>query len=859
MMKSREGEEVTRMQWKIPECALVVLIGASGSGKSTFARRVFKETEVLSSDFFRAMVSDDEGDQSASSAAFELLHQVAAKRLERKRLTVIDATNVHADGRKELIALAKKYHMIPVAFVMNMAESVCYEHNAMRERKLPSHVIKRQHQALKRSLRNLKKEGFRYIYKAHEPKELMQVEIVRERLWVDKRDETGPFDIIGDVHGCYAELVELLTQLGYRVVDKEDKVHVEPPVGRKAIFLGDLVDRGPDSPSVLRLVMSMVESGAALCVPGNHDVKLLKKLDGRNVQVKHGLEVTLAQLDKEPPEWIEEVRNFLRGLVSHYVLDEGRLVVAHAGMKEEYQGRASGVIRDFALYGETTGEIDAFGLPVRLNWAESYRGSATVVYGHTPIPEPTWLNRTLNIDTGCVFGGKLTALRYPENELVSVAAKQVYAEPVRPLEASPAVSNSHRDEMRIDVQDVLTDRIQTRLLRRPVHIRKEQSAAALETMSRFAIDPKWLIYLPPTMSPSETSEQPGYLEHPEEAFGYYAQRGVKQVICEEKHMGSRAVVIACRDKETAVNRFDVADAGWGVIYTRTGRRFFEDASVEQAILERLQQAITRAGLWDELQTDWMCLDCELMPWSAKAQELIRQQYALVGAASRQALAGAVSLLKQAAAAGRGVEELLSRFQEKQENSREFVAAYRRYSWRVNDLNDYKLAPFHLLATEGRVYTDRDHLWHMETIGRICREDTGVLMATRYLVVNVENSDEVEAATAWWLEMTESGGEGMVVKPLSFIAANGKGLLQPAVKCRGREYLRLIYGPDYTEEANLTRLRNRSLKQKRSLALREFALGLEGLMRFVDREPLHRVHACAFGVMALESEPVDPRL
>ncbi|MFC7441896.1 polynucleotide kinase-phosphatase [Laceyella putida] len=846
------------MQWKIPECSLVVLIGASGSGKSTFAMRAFKETEVLSSDFFRAMVSDDESDQSASRAAFEVLHHVAAKRLERKRLTVIDATNVQPDGRKELIALAKKYHMIPVALVMDVAESVCQQHNAMRERKLAPHVIKRQHRALKRSLKDLKQEGFRYIYKAHTPEELRQVEIVRERPWVDKSEETGPFDIIGDIHGCYAELVELLEKLGYRVTGTGADIRVEPPVGRRAIFLGDLVDRGPDSPSVLRLVMSMVKQGKALCVPGNHDVKLLKKLNGRQVQVKHGLEVTLAQLERESPEWIEEMRQFLQRLVSHYVLDDGKLVVAHAGMKEEYQGRASSVIRDFALYGETTGETDEFGLPVRLNWAESYRGRATVVYGHTPIPEPIWCNRTLNIDTGCVFGGKLTAFRYPENELVSVPARQVYAEPVRPL-VSADDSVMKQDGTRIDVEDVRKDRIQTRLLASPVHIHKDQAAAALETMSRFAIDPKWLIYLPPTMSPSETSGQPGYLEHPEEALRYYGQRGVLRVICEEKHMGSRAVVIVCRNKQVPLERFGVAEASWGIIYTRTGRRFFEDVSVEQALLERLQRSITQAGLWDELKTDWVCLDCELMPWSAKAQELIRQQYAKVGSASRFALNGAVSLLQQAVTGGRHAEALLSRFQEKRENSRRFVEAYRRYSWRVQGLADYKLAPFHLLATEGRVYSDHDHLWHMETIARICKQDTEVLLATRYRVVNVNQPAEVEAAIAWWLEMTEAGGEGMVVKPLSFISTTKHGLLQPAVKCRGREYLRIIYGPDYTLEANLTRLRKRGLKQKRSLALREFALGLEGLARFVAKEPLYRVHECAFGVMALESEPIDPRL
>ena len=211
---------------------------------------------------------------------------------------------------------------------------------------------------------------------------------------------------------------------------------MKPPEGRKAVFLGDLVDRGPKIPEVLRLVMSMIEAGTALCVPGNHDIKLMRKLRGKDVQITHGLADSLEQLDKESPEFRTQVSEFLDELVSHYVLDDGKLVVAHAGMKEEMQGRGSGKVRDFALYGETTGETDEFGLPVRYNWAAEYRGKAMVVYGHTPVPQPDWLNRTINIDTGCVFGGSLTALRYPEKELVSVAARATYAQPVKPLVAA---------------------------------------------------------------------------------------------------------------------------------------------------------------------------------------------------------------------------------------------------------------------------------------------------------------------------------------------------------------------------------------------------------------------------------------
>ncbi len=192
-------------------------------------------------------------------------------------------------------------------------------------------------------------------------------------------------------------------------------------------------------------------------MPGNHDVKLMRKLRGRDVQIAHGLANSLEQLEKESPEFCEEVSQFVDDLVSHYVRDDGKLVVAHAGMKEEMQGRGSGKVRDFALYGETTGETDEFGLPVRCNWAAEYRGKAMVVYGHTPVPQPDWLNRTINIDTGCVFGGSLTALRYPEKELVSVPAHAVYARPVKALKPdaanTPALSSQQVYDDLLEIED----------------------------------------------------------------------------------------------------------------------------------------------------------------------------------------------------------------------------------------------------------------------------------------------------------------------------------------------------------------------------------------------------------------------
>jgi protein phosphatase len=847
----------------LPELSLVVLIGPSGCGKSSFARAHFQPTEVLSSDFFRGLVADDENAQAATADAFDTLHYVARKRLAAGRLTVIDATNVQPEARKPLVALAREFHVLPVAIVLNLPEKLCHERNQLRpDRQFGPHVVRNQAQQLRRSLRGLEREGFRHIFVLSTPEEVSAVTITRQPLWNNRKQEHGPFDIVGDIHGCYDELLALLTQLGYRIENGSEGPNAFPPAGRKAIFLGDLVDRGPRIPDVLRLVMRMVADGTALCVPGNHDMKLMRKLKGRDVQLAHGLADSIAQLDPETPEFKQQVVRFLDDMVSHYVLDDGNLVIAHAGMKAEMQGRGSGKVRDFALYGETTGETDDYGLPVRYNWAAEYRGKAMVVYGHTPVAEPEWLNRTINIDTGCVYGGKLTALRYPERELLSVPALRTYyasTKPfLKPADAAPALTAQQQQDDLLDLEDVIGKRIIHTRLHRSITIREENAAAALEVMSRFAANPKWLIYLPPTMSPCETCSRDGLLEHPDEAFAYFLHEGVHQVVCEQKHMGSRAIVIVCRDADAARKRFGVMEGEAGICYTRTGRRFFNDPALELQFLERVRAAVDHAKIWDDLETDWVCLDCELMPWSAKAQELLRQQYAPAGAAARAALPQAIAAL-HAARALPEVAPLLEKYRLRDEAAQLYVDAYRRYCWPVHSLADLKLAPFHVLATERGAHTTRDHVWHLETIARLCDADRDLLLATPAQIVDLTDRSDQEKAMKWWEELTAAGGEGMVVKPLGFVARGRKGLVQPAVKVRGREYLRIIYGPEYTLPENLTRLKQRGLSSKRSLALREFALGLEALERFVHREPLRRVHECVFGVLALESEPVDPRL
>ncbi|MGK5639759.1 polynucleotide kinase-phosphatase [Streptomyces sp. URMC 126] len=888
----------------VPDLSLVVLVGATGSGKSTFAARHFAPTETLSSDVCRGLVSDDANDQAATADAFDVLHYIAGKRLAAGRLTVVDATNVQSEARKSLIRLAREHDVLPVAIVLDVPEEVCAARNAARPDRagLPRRVIQRHQRELRRSVKHLEREGFRKVHVLRGTEQVEAARVVRERRFNDLRHLTGPFDIIGDVHGCRAELESLLTRLGYGI-ERDDRgrpVDAVHPAGRTAVFVGDLVDRGPDSPGVLRLAMGMVEAGHALCVPGNHENKLGRHLSGRTVRHTHGLAETVGQLGAEELEFVERVHAFIRSLVSHYVLDGGALVVCHAGLPEKYHGRTSGRVRSHALYGDTTGETDEFGLPVRYPWAEDYRGRAAVVYGHTPVPNATWLNNTICLDTGAVFGGRLTALRWPERELVDVPAERVWYEPVKPL-AQDAPGGA--DGRPLDLADVTGRRVvETRHLGR-LAVKEENAAAALEVMSRFAADPRHLLYLPPTMAPCATSREEGYLEHPAEAFAAYRAEGVRRVVCQEKHMGSRAVVLVCRDAETARARFHTPEGLPGMVVTRTGRPFLDDPETARRLLARVARSVDGAGLWQELATDWLLLDAELMPWSLKAGGLLRGQYAAVGAAAREVFPAALSALEAAAGRGVDVTALLGRQRERAADGAAFAEAYGRYCWPVGDaargrpgepspdgpprpagatrtdgLDGIRLAPFQVLAAEGRTLARLPHDEHLALIDRMIEAEgtaaapddrpdghrrpltNRVLAPTRRLVVDTEDEASVAAGVRWWLDLTAAGGEGMVVKPAgSYVRKEDGGLVQPGVKCRGREYLRIVYGPEYTRPENLTRLRDRHLGHKRSLALREYALGLEALDRLADGEPLWRVHEAVFAVLALESEPVDPRL
>ena len=439
-----------------------------------------------------------------------------------------------------------------------------------------------------------------------------------------------------------------------------------------------------------------------------------------------------------------ELAEFLDGLVSHYVLDDGKLVVAHAGMKAEMQGRGSGRVRDFALYGETTGETDEFGLPVRYNWAAgiSRAGDGRLRPHAGPragMAQPDGQHRHRLRLRRQAHGPALPGegVRVGPGRADLLRAGPPVPRPTESARPRPSSAQQVHDEV-LDADDVLGKRIIPTRLRGNVTIREENAAAALEVMSRFAADPRWLIYLPPTMSPCETSGEAGSAGAPGRGVCLLPQPGCAAGrLRGEAHglAGRRHRLPRRRRGAGAVRRRRRASSASST--TRTGRRFFNDPDLERAFLDRVRAALDAAGLWAKLETTWACLDCELMPWSAKAQELLRTQYAAVGVGrARPRCLGPSALSSRPPAgwtdpSGKSSSRSSASTVGGEQDVGRFVAAYRQYCWPVNSLADLKLAPFHLLATEGRVHTDKDHLWHMETLAEVCRADPELLLATPY--------------------------------------------------------------------------------------------------------------------------------
>ncbi len=846
---------MTEISLAVP--GLVLLVGPTGAGKSTFAAKWFASDEVVSLDACRILVSGDVNDQSSTRDAVAVASAIVEARLSRRLLTVVDATNVRNEDRRRWIDLAERTHTMVTAIVLDPGMSFCHDHARRRDARYSPKAVENHHVLLRRDSRKLTKAfGIRQAYTLDSPEAIETAFVTRRPTYNDLRHVELPLDIVGDVHGMTDELEALLSRLGWTVSWSGDgearAATLSHPDDRRLVFVGDMVDRGPRSLDALRIMRSAVMSGVGYAVASNHDARLSRWLRGKSVSEGGGLETTIAEFEGLSEAFRTDMGAFLDGLPSHYVFDGGNLAVAHAGLSEEMVLGASKETREFAVYGPKTPK-DAEGRSTRIDWAQYYRGRAAVVYGHIATDEAVWFNNTICLDTACVFGGSLTALRWPEKELVSVPASKAYAEHDGPL-------FSRRDKrgfLELSHEDISGKKhIETSLVRR-VTVEADQMAGAMENLSRFTVDPRHLIYLPPTMSPVESSSLPGYLEHPDQAFAYYRSQGVDKVVVETKHMGSRAHILVCRDEEACRRRFHTEDGHRGHVWTRHGRAFFDDGDRSE-VLRRLSTAAS--PLFDLLETDWLLLDAEIMPWNRKASTLILDQYAPTGKAA--ALGSELVLDALTRFRSRGVcdvESEIERVRTRHSNAVAFDTVWRGYSWETPRLDDIKIAPFHVLASDGAVHAYKPHTTHMEWIEHMLGSGDGLIAPTDWQVVDVNDAEAVEAVTRRWIAATSEGAEGIVVKPLDFTVVRGREIVQPALKVRGKDYLRIIYSVDYDVPENLERLRERAIRSKRSRAVREYALGIEALERLVRREPLRRVHECVAAILGMEVDPSDPRL
>ncbi len=857
------------MEITLPEVSLVLLLGPSCSGKSTFAKNHFRKEDILSQEQFLRMVAGENRSPRAHQDAQSALTYILEKRLRNGLLTVVDGSHVSQISRKLFRQISRKSYVPMYGIWLDLPEDVLRARFEVLDDPLRSmSQIRQQMEELAKYDLGLKAEGFRTVYRLNSEQEIDEVNINIKPLPCNRQEETGPFDLIGDVHGCLDELILLLARLGYQVKlnpRKESTYVVTPPEGRRVVFVGDLVDRGPDSPGVLKLVMDMVQAGTAFCVTGNHDDKFKRHLMGRKVKVAHGLEQTLAQMENEDEEFETKVRQFLQSLPDHLVLDGGRITVAHAGIKEAMQGRQSGEVRSFCMYGETTGETDEFGLPVRHNWAGEYEGESIVVYGHTPVPEAIWQNQTINIDTGCVFGGALSALRFPEKEIISVPAAKVYSEPKRPLAMNlPDLQQNQQSEF-INFERIAGRNLVTTRDNYYITIKDQASPSTLEFLELGGLNPRWLIYLPPRLSPTKSSTLPGYLEHLTEALSYYAKKGLDKVLVEEMQGGEEVTIVIAKNEVTAIKRFGIRAEGFGAAINSKGHPYFKSELSEQQFLKRFRKVIDSLELWEAFDTDWFCISGEMTPGAKNWQELATN-FHRINSAADASLAARSDALRAAGESGLDVQSLLQTNAVYQQYQEKFARVLKQHDLPFEHLEDLCFYPSYLLASEGKTYFDKEQIWHRQIwasldapdadLEEICRD---LFKSPSYHWVDLNSEKEKRKAIAWFESLSEKCGAGVTVRSSTLRMESGTDLIQPGLTVRGREYLRLVYGMDYDRPDLLERHRLRRLKDIRQLTVRQLALGIEALSRFVEKQDLTSVYECNFALLALQTNDIDPRL
>lgn len=861
------------MNITIPHAGIVLLIGPSNSGKSSLLQRWVDEgfivyPEIISSDSYRQLVSDTDyidfqnhtNEEAGvlydeyfaiSSEAFAVMESVLQARCHLNKLTFVDATHLKSEERQKYIALGKKLHVPVSAIVLDVPVEELLRRDAKRPEPRGSKRIKQQVRTLKAEKRFIKKETFAKTYFVH-PSDKLTLTRQQSPLFINV--DAG-LDIIGDIHGCFDEFIQLLGQLGYEL--NEDGYYIHPE-GRRFVSVGDIMSRGPKSIETMEFFERHISRDLAYMTDSNHGWKIARWLDGRDVSLHHGDELVEAEFIAYKQAYGTEQTNALKTRLAkcllaapaHYVLVKNGIqtaIVTHAGIRDHYIGKQSARIADFCRYSDVQGQ-DATGKPIRNDWFTEHQTSQLIIWGHDPKIRPFKQNNTLNIDQGVVFGGQLTAFRYPEKTIQSVDACQNYAGDIQNplLEAKAQRFEPPTIQTFLDGFTVETAHFGK------VKVDGGHAKAAIDSISHHALPLEQLQYIPPTMSPTpQTSALANTLEHPAEAFAYYKKHGVQTMIAEKKHMGSRAVLLLFKDESISKEYVDTETLG--IMTTRTGRRFF-DKETERVIIRQLHTELLAKNYFEQFETNFVLLDAEILPWNLKAQQLIDQQYAHV---AEQALMDRTKLVEKLGQTTQiDVSDWLQEYTLLLENAKRFSTVYENYCWDVQDTATIQIAPFHVLAHSSETFFHKPHTWHMD-MNRHFANNSTLFIETAFKVISDEASEQ--EVIEWWEEITAAGHEGIVIKPETFVTMHRGKIIQPAIKVRGREYLRIIYGMDYLQPASLAKLKERNPNKKMKHALREFALGMEGIERFVRGESTTRIHECVLATLALESDPVDPRL
>jgi polynucleotide kinase-phosphatase len=879
---------------KLKHNEILILSGTSSSGKSTLASAHFKSSQVLSSDFFRTMVSDEsvtkkmpekvDVDQDyerferiifqeykkISEDAFDLLKETLKKRAKNNRLTVIDATSLYAEDIQAYAKIAKENH-VPISIVfLNIPYKQVIENDAKRENARGNQRIKRQQQLLKRLMnqkKSLDKAGIREIYDIQSLDNVhIEIENPQNIISIDKG-----IDIIGDGHGLLQTRIQLFKKAGY--VLGEDGLFRHPN-GRKIVYVNDETSRGFLSsdeikygryPSIAMMVSMKehVEANLAYAVDSNHNYKIWRWLEGRNVTLAHGDEKVEEEFEAFAQEFGEEktlllkkeLAAFLKSLPSHVIIEDRgfhRAVVTHAGIKDDMIGKFSREIRDFCRFGPTDGLEDS-GKPKRLDWTKEHKNGQLIIWGHEPHPNVTLENDTINVDTGGFCGHYLSMLRYPEMDILQEKNDISFVED----ENNPILKQKKKRFEFPNLSRLLYGfDLQTSFGTFRAGAKNVQSV--IESVSTRMAPFEEVFYVPPTMSPTpKTSSLDDFLEHPQEAFDYYKNQGITRLVCEKKHMGSRAYITLFKNKQVGERYFNRPSLG--SILSRNNIKFFKKEE-EEIVLTKLNEDLQ--PYFDEMNTDLLVIDAEILPWNLKASGLITKQYGLTSnAAIHKRKTHVERLLSFQETRSINIQDEIDQAKHLLENAEKFHKAFTYYCWDndVRKLEGIKIAPFHILAFSHKTNFDENHVWHMVQGIRLA-ELSDLMMQTEHKVLDLNDEHAVKEITRWWLEMTAEGHEGMVIKPLDFISYNQhEDIIQPAIKVRGREYLRIIYGMDYLDEENLSIIKKRSASKKMKNALNEFKLSMESIQRFIDQESISRIHECVVASLSYENEKLDPRL